>query len=53
MTECWYCGGDVVWDNDFSASDVYGDGVEGIVTYLHCAECGARITYEQIEEEDE
>lgn len=55
MTDvCWYCRNPtVVWNNDFDASDVYGEGVEGIVTYLHCTSCGAQITYERIQEDEE
>lgn len=41
---CWYCGGQLVWNSDFDYSDVFGDG-EGIVTYLHCANCGADVQY--------
>lgn len=53
MDVCWYCGGMLVWDSDFDRDDVYGDGESGIVTYLHCEECGASVTYEIIEEEGE
>ena len=50
---CWYCGGKLIWENDFSYEDVYGEG-EGIVTYLMCSECGARVQYElRDDEEDE
>lgn len=51
---CWYCGGKLIWQNDFSLEDVYGEGEgEDIVTYLHCTECGARVTYEQRDDEEE
>ena len=51
---CWYCGGKLVWQNDYSYEDVYGEGEgEGIVTYLICSECGARVTYEHKEGEEE
>ena len=49
---CWYCGGKLVWQNDFSYDDVYGEG-EGIVTYLMCSECGARVQYEHRDDEEE
>lgn len=26
---CWYCGGKLVWQNDFSVEDVYGEGEGG------------------------
>ena len=41
---CWYCGGKLYWMSDFDYSDVYGEG-EGIVSYLHCSNCGAEIEY--------
>ena len=41
---CWYCGGKLIWNSDFNYSDVYGEG-EGIVTYLHCSNCGAEVEY--------
>jgi len=45
MNECFHCGHEsVVWDNDFSFEEYYGEG-EGIVHILHCANCGAEIEY--------
>lgn len=42
----WYCGGELCWDNDFNLSDVYGEGEgKGIVTFLHCMNCGADVEY--------
>lgn len=50
---CWYCGGQLIWDNDFDLDDIYGEGSgEGIVTFLHCRECGAEVQY-TIEFEEE
>lgn len=50
---CWYCGGKLVWQNDFDYSDVYLEG-EGIVTYLTCSNCGAEVQYSlRTDEEDE
>lgn len=46
---CWYCGGRLIWGCDYDYADVYGEG-EGIVTHLHCKDCGARVTYELEEE---
>lgn len=38
---CWYCGGRVIWNCDYDAEDL---GYEpGIVTHLHCSDCGAMI----------
>lgn len=34
----------MIWNNDFNYDEVYGDG-EGIVTYLHCSECGANCEF--------
>lgn len=49
---CALCGGYVVWDNDFMASELYGDtGSKAIVSFFHCCECGASITYETEEPE--
>ena len=50
---CWWCGGELIWDCDFDKSDVYDDpDMEGMVTELHCSDCGARVTYETPEEEE-
>ena len=48
---CWYCGGKLCWDNDFDYADVYGEG-EGIVTYLHCTNCGATVEYSVRDDEE-
>lgn len=49
---CWYCGGRLVWDNDYSLEDVYGEGCgDGIVTLLHCTACGAKVKYTKEEDE--
>jgi hypothetical protein len=50
ICRCWYCGGEICWDSDFPADEVYGEGVSGIVTYLHCPDCGAEIEYQLLEE---
>ena len=49
---CWYCGGKLIWDNDFSAEDVGYDDAEGIVTFLHCSEYGAEVEYKQLDQDD-
>lgn len=49
---CWYCGGQLCWDADFDAED-FGYEEEGIVTRLHCNDCGAVVTYELIQEPSE
>ena len=42
--ECWNCGADMVWDNDYDYADIFGYG-EGIVTYLHCSKCKAECEF--------
>ena len=49
---CWYCGGRLVWDNDFDYDEVYGEG-EGIVTFLHCTKCDAEVQYSKRDDKDE
>lgn len=49
---CWYCGGFLVWDNDFDLDDVY-PGEQGTITYLHCSECDAEVTYVSRDDYDE
>ena len=34
---CWWCGAELIWDNDFTSDDVFGDGEERLVTFLHCS----------------
>lgn len=41
---CWYCSGALVWDSDFNYDEVHGEG-EGIVSNLHCSQCGAEVQY--------
>ena len=54
MDVCWWCRGQLVWDSDFDAEDYYcEEGREGIVTFLHCSECGAIVTYVSPETEGE
>ena len=46
MSRCWWCGGRLIWNCDYDASDYYDEGErEGIVTFLHCTECGAQVVY--------
>lgn len=41
---CWYCGGQLCWEADFNYDEVYDEG-EGIVSFLHCMNCGAHVEY--------
>lgn len=46
MYECFHCGQrTVIWDGDFDFEDYEIEG-EGIVHTCHCMNCGAQITYE-------
>ena len=50
MCTCWWCSGQLIWDSDFDASDYHCDEeIEGIVTFLHCSQCEALVTYESPE----
>ena len=51
LTDCWYCGTKLVWDSDFNYDEVFGEG-EGIVTMLHCPECGAEVQF-SLRDDDE
>ena len=52
---CWYCGGQLVWQNDWSYTDFYDAEDEQdesrIVTILKCADCGAEVEYRSPREE--
>ena len=45
--KCFICGGDLCWENDFSADEIY-NGYEGgdgaIVSFYHCVEYGRSYT---------
>lgn len=49
---CWYCGGRLIWQNNYDYSDVFGEG-EGIVTDPHCSECGAMVQYTLCDETEQ
>lgn len=52
MTNCWYCGNELIWDADFNYDEVFVEG-EGIVTYLHCPACGATCEFSLKDETDQ
>ena len=53
MYECFHCGEkSVVWDGDFDAED-YGYESSGVIHECHCTNCGARITYTILDDEEE
>ena len=51
LMRCWYCGGQLRWDSDFSYDEIFGEG-DGIVSFLTCMNCGAEVQYSLREEED-
>ena len=44
MADCYYCGGPLCWDCDFTFEDCGYEG-EGLVSILHCMKCGANVEY--------
>ena len=52
MTNCWFCGTEMIWGADFNPED-YGYEGEGIVTTLSCPNCNANAEFVQIFEEEE
>lgn len=53
MTDCWFCGADLIWQSDFNYDEIHGEG-EGIVAILICSECGAMVEFSlRTDEEDE
>lgn len=52
--KCLFCGGDLCWDSDTNASDIYAEYSEddsAVVSYLHCLKCGR--SYEVCEPNEE
>lgn len=49
---CWYCGGNLIWDSDFNYDEVFGEG-KGVISFLHCSECGAEVQYSLRTDEEE
>lgn len=50
--KCWYCGEEMIWDQDFDYDEVYGEG-KGIVTFLHCSNCGANAEFSLGDDKDD
>ena len=50
--KCWYCGEEMIWDLDFDYDKVYGEG-KGIVTFLHCSNCGAKAEFSLGDDKDD
>lgn len=44
--KCWFCGGDLYWQSDFSFEDYGIDDREGIVTTLQCSNECCNASYE-------
>ena len=50
---CWFCGHELIWNNDFDYED-FELGGEGIVTVMTCPYCEAQWEgYLPLNEEDE
>lgn len=52
MTQCWFCGTEMIWGGDHSFED-YGMEGDGIVANLSCPGCGATAEYYTKQEEDD
>lgn len=49
---CFHCGGELIWQNDFSYDEIgveqtdgEGNIVDGFVHELRCSNCGADVIY--------
>jgi len=51
MTNCWFCGTEMIWGGDHSFED-YGREGEGIVANLSCPNCKAYAEFYSGEEDD-
>ena len=51
MTNCWFCGTEMIWQSDFNFED-YGYEGEGIVAVLHCPNCNAMAEFMSGEEDE-
>ena len=40
--KCWFCGGELVWNSDFTLEEWTGEG-EGLVSVLTCCECECEV----------
>ena len=52
MTDCWFCGHEMIWQSDFNYDEVHGEG-EGIVTYLSCPNCEAMAEFSLRDDDDD
>ena len=49
---CYFCGAELIWQNDWNFEEVYGDG-EGIVSCWLCPKCGGEAQFSLQEEEED
>lgn len=35
MTNCWYCGSEMIWETNFNYNEVHSEG-KGIISILTC-----------------
>ena len=53
MTECWFCGHEMIWGADFNADEVGTGGPNQVAAELSCPNCGATATFTSAAEEEE
>ena len=49
---CYFCGVELIWQNDWNFEEVYGDG-GGIVSCWLCPKCGGEAQFSLQEEEND
>ena len=52
MFKCPFCNSEMIWGNDHSYNDVYGEG-EGIITIYSCSNCNCIAEFTLREDEEE
>lgn len=53
-TTCYLCGGNLIWQNDFTPEEYgYDADYSGEIIFLSCADCGANVKYELVVKDDE
>lgn len=51
MTNCWFCGHEMIWNSDFSYED-YGYEGEGTIAVLNCPNCNATAEFSVRDDEE-
>ena len=52
MTQCWFCGHQMIWGSDTSFDDLGMEG-DGIVAFLSCSSCSAIAEFYLPERDDD